>query len=38
MPNKEGVRKNDFDNAMRPYSSIPSKNKRISISAKDKNY
>ena len=38
MPNKEGVRKNDFDNAMRPYSSIPSKTKRISISAKDKNY
>ena len=38
MPNKEGVRKNDFDNAKRPYSSIPSKNKRISISAKDKKY
>ena len=38
MPNKEGTRKNDFDNAMRPYSSIPSKAKRISISAKDKNY
>jgi hypothetical protein len=38
MPNKEGVRKNDFDNAMRPYSSIPSKNKRIIINAKDKNY
>ena len=38
MPNKEGTRKNDFDNAMRPYTSIPSKTKRISISAKDKNY
>jgi len=38
MPNKDGGRKNDFDNAMRPYSSIPTKNKRISISAKDKNY
>ena len=38
MPNKDGGRKNDFDNAMRPYSSMPSKNKRISISAKDKNY
>ena len=38
MPNKDGGRKNDFDNSMRPYSSIPTKNKRISISAKDKNY
>ena len=38
MPNKDGGRKNDFDNAMRPYSSVPTKNKRISISAKDKNY
>ena len=38
MPNKDGGRKNDFDNAKRPYSSVPSKNKRISISAKDKNH
>lgn len=38
MPNKDGNRKNDFDNAIRPYSSIPQKNNRITISAKDKNY
>ena len=38
LPNKDGNRKNDFDNLMRPYSSIPSKSKRIQISAKDKNY
>ncbi len=38
IPNKDAGRKNDFDNAMRPYSSMPSKPKRISISAKDKNY
>ena len=38
MPNKDEGRKNDFDSMMRPYSSFPSKNKRISISAKDKNY
>ena len=35
---KEVNRKNDFDNMMRPYSAMPSKNNRIQISAKDKNY
>ena len=35
---KEVNRKNDFDNMMRPYTAIPSKNNRIAISAKDKNY
>ena len=37
MATKEG-RKTDYDSGIRPYSSVPSKPKRISISAKDKNY
>ena len=37
MSTKDG-RKNEYDSGMRPYSSVPSKPKRISISAKDKNY
>ena len=36
IPTKE--RKTEYDSQIRPYSSIPSKGKRISISAKDKNY
>ena len=36
MPTKE--RKTEYDSQIRPYSSIQSKPKRISISAKDKNY
>lgn len=31
MPNKDGGRKNDFDNAMRPYSSVPTKKDRKSV-------
>ena len=34
---KDG-RKTEYESGMRPYSSIPSKPKRIAISAKDKNY
>ena len=37
MASKEG-RKTEYDSGIRPYSSVPSKPKRISISAKDKNY
>ena len=37
MSTKDG-RKNEYDSGMRPYSSVPSKPERISISAKDKNY
>ena len=37
MSTKDG-RKNEYDSGMRPYSSVPSKPKRISISAKDNNY
>ena len=37
MTTKDG-RKSEYESGMRPYSSVPSKPKRISISAKDKNY
>ena len=37
MSTKDG-RKTEYESGMRPYSSIPSKPKRIAISAKDKNY
>ena len=37
MTTKDG-RKTEYESGMRPYSSVPSKPKRISISAKDKNY
>ena len=37
MASKEG-RKTEYDSGIRPYSSVPSKPKRISISAKDKDY
>ena len=37
MSTKDG-RKTEYESGMRPYSSIPSKPKRITISAKDRNY
>ena len=37
MSTKDG-RKTEYESGMKPYSSIPSKPKRIAISAKDKNY
>jgi len=37
MTTKDG-RKTEYESGMRPYSSVPSKPKRISINAKDKNY